>query len=94
MIHHEHIIGLLHKTEYSELCTKSMLNREIEDRIEINGYAEKYAPELKETVWTIKDYADKRKSTNLTRFDCCPYCGEKINWKKLSQEQDDEPPTI
>lgn len=91
---HEHIIGLLHKTDCSELCTKSMLHKEIEDRIEINRYAEKYAPELKETVWTIKDYADKRKSTNLTRFDYCPYCGEKIGWKELRQEKDDEPHII
>jgi len=35
----------------------------------------------KESIYTMIDYTDKRKSTNITHFDYCPYCGEKINWK-------------
>ena len=37
----------------------------------------------KESIYTMKDYADKRKSTNITRFEYCPHCGEKIDWKKI-----------
>ena len=37
----------------------------------------------KESIYTLKDYSDRRKSTNITRFDYCPYCGEKIDWNKI-----------
>lgn len=32
---------------------------------------------------TILDFLDKRKSTNLTHFNNCPYCGKEIDWKQL-----------
>ena len=31
----------------------------------------------------IKDYFDGRKNTNINKFNYCPVCGEKINWKEL-----------
>lgn len=34
-----------------------------------------------QTVCTRQDYYDRRKSTNLLRFNFCPICGEKIIWK-------------
>lgn len=40
--------------------------------------------------YTLQDYADKRKSTNLIRFDFCPYCGRKIDWKKIKNEEVEE----
>ena len=33
------------------------------------------------TIYNLKDYYDRRKATNLTRFNFCPMCGKKINWK-------------
>ena len=33
--------------------------------------------------WDLADYCDKRKSTNLTRFNYCPLCGKKIDWKAI-----------
>ena len=33
------------------------------------------------TIYNLKDYYDRRKSTNLTRFNFCPMCGKKIIWK-------------
>ena len=33
----------------------------------------------------IKNYFDKRKNTNLNRFNYCPYCGKKIDWKELKE---------
>ena len=36
--------------------------------------------------YSFKDYCDRRKSTNLTRFEFCPYCGKKIDWKKITNE--------
>ena len=37
----------------------------------------------KESVYPLSDYTDRRKSTNITQFDFCPFCGEKIDWKQL-----------
>ena len=33
--------------------------------------------------YTLMDYCDKRKSTDLTRFNYCPLCGKKIDWKAI-----------
>lgn len=33
----------------------------------------------------INDYFDKRKNTNFNRFNYCPYCGKKIDWKELKE---------
>lgn len=38
------------------------------------------------TIYTLKQYLDGRTSTNLQRFIYCPWCGEKIDWKRLRNE--------
>lgn len=30
--------------------------------------------------YSLKDYLDKRKTTDLIRFNYCPLCGKKIVW--------------
>ena len=37
-------------------------------------------------VFTLKQYADRRHSTDLTRFSFCPDCGKKIDWKSIAEE--------
>lgn len=37
------------------------------------------------TLTDIPYDAVNRKSTNLTRFDFCPYCGKKIDWKEIRE---------
>lgn len=37
--------------------------------------------------WTMEDYLDKDKETNLNRFDYCPKCGEKIEWDKMKEDE-------
>ena len=56
-----------HTYEWSELITK----KELESLIN------------KDSLYQLNDYYDRRKSTNLTRFNYDPYTGEKINWKQL-----------
>ena len=36
--------------------------------------------------WNLSDYCDKRKSTDLTRFNFCPICGKKIDWKAIKND--------
>lgn len=39
-----------------------------------------------DTTYTMADYTDRRKSTNITRFNYDPFTGEKIDWKLLRKK--------
>lgn len=88
MIEHECVIGLLHHCDYSELVTLEELEDHIIDNVTYNIFLMadpvlKDCKELYRKEWSIKDYADKRRHTNLTRFDYCPECGKRIEWKRI-----------
>ena len=88
---HECIIGVLYHSDYSELATLKMLKEHIEDNIEFNKSLDndplyKDCKDLRAKCWTLKSYGDKRKNTDLTRFDYCPECGNKIDWAKIKFE--------
>ena len=82
---HECIIGLIYHTDYSELCTLNMLRKSIDETKELNEISRKYRYGIYGFEYTMQDYGDHRKSTNLTRFDFCPYCGKKIDWKEIRE---------
>lgn len=91
MSEHECIIGLLYKTDYAQLATVLDLKDHIEETAEDNNSFRAFGMDWMIThVWSLKDYADKRKSTNLTRFDFCPECGKKIDWKAIREEGEHE----
>ena len=84
MTEHKCIIGLLHDIDHQKLITLEDLLEHIDERIELyNMYSDEYVPYFEPKVWTLKEYCDHRKSTNLTRFKHCPECGTKINWKGM-----------
>lgn len=86
---HECVIGLLYKGGDSELATLSELKEHVLDRVADNQTLRNLNIKnnwLYRQEWTLKDYADKRKSTNLTRFEYCPICGKKIDWKAIRRE--------
>ena len=37
------------------------------------------------SAFTMEQYCDRRCSTNLTRFNYCPFSGQKIDWGKLKE---------
>lgn len=88
----EHILGLIYKNdEASRLVTFEDLKRHIEQKTELKALFEEYHPQYEGFIRSIKlysiaDYADKRRSTDLHRFDFCPKCGKKIGWKELKKE--------
>lgn len=87
MTNHECVIGLLHKVDYDEIVTLKELQDHIADKIEVNEWCKRDGLDfLCSKEWPLKDYCDKRKATDLTRFDYCPYCGKKIEWKKIKEE--------
>jgi hypothetical protein len=89
------IIGLLNRGyDGSELVTLQQLKDRIAEKRyynEVLVYA--YATEparLLQKVWQLRDYGDFRRSTDLTRFRHCPYCGKEINWKNIRSMEDVE----
>ena len=77
-------IGVRYDYENTDLITLAELKKYIEEEKQL---AERH----KDCKWwqsilnkyTLEDYCDKRKSTNLTRFNYCPLCGKKIDWKAI-----------
>lgn len=87
---HECVVGLLHHCEESELATVSLVKEHIVARTEHNIQLRALGIEsdwLYKKEWSLRDYADKRKNTNLTRFDYCPECGNKIDWGAIRKEK-------
>lgn len=86
-------IGLLSRGyDGCELVTLQQLKNRIAEKIYYNevlvtAYATEQA-RLLQKVWQLKDYGDLRKSTDLTRFNNCPYCGKFINWKEIKRMED------
>ena len=82
---HECIIGQLHGYEYSPLITIRGLTNHINDNIEFNDLLKNYPSydtgKLRRKIYTFADYGDKRKSTDISRFNYCPECGRAIDWK-------------
>lgn len=88
MKEHECEIGILTGIMYgyntAELVTITNVKEEIEERKTLNGNYEVLGlEECKIKEWTLKQYCDRRVSTNLRRFDYCPTCGKKIDWKAM-----------
>lgn len=75
----EHIIGIVYNYESTDLVTLD----DLKDHIEASKYA--YDHFCTMTYHTLTDYCDKRKSTDMTRFEYCPICGEKIDWKAIKR---------
>ena len=95
MSEHECIIGLL-SYDYDDvrLVTVNELLERIQNDYNQYDYLcnlyNKYKLDNPKPPHILKDYCDRRKSTNLTRFEFCPYCGKKIDWKKIKEEKEDE----
>lgn len=82
---HECIIGMYNYYENTDLITCSEL---------INKNKRDWS--LYKTAYTwlspptpLEDFFNKRKNTELTRFNYCPVCGKKIDWNKLKRRYKD-----
>lgn len=73
---HECLIGAYYDYEDTKLVTFDDLVREVRK-------SERFGT----SVYSLKDYLDKRKNTNLRRFLYCPECGEKIYWNELKEQK-------
>ena len=84
-----HVIGLWNDFDNTDTITLNGLKRKVKEQEEIyehfrdNGVIGEYYMERFKPKWTLNDYFDKRKMTNLERFNFCPICGHEINWKGM-----------
>ena len=80
-------IGIINDYDNTDMTTLDGLKSHIKDRLELKQAFETdplyvgYNHGIK--GWTLADYCDKRKNTDLTRFEYCPICGRKIDWKAI-----------
>lgn len=89
---HECIIGVLWGHEDISFVSLKNLLSHIEEKKTLNRMISSdplysQSPGLTVKEWSLSQYADKRVNTDLYRFDFCPECGEKIDWKKIRSEQ-------
>ena len=70
----ECVIGIVYDYEDTRLVTLNQL------KARINFYRENGVG------FTLSDYCDKRKSTDMTQFNYCPFCGKEIDWKAIKKE--------
>jgi hypothetical protein len=90
---HTHIIGVLWYYEGSHLATFDDVVKSVKDTCTLREYFERgfgKVPEGFSRAVPLEKYMDRRVSTNLERFDYCPFCGEKIDWKKLKERAKSE----
>ena len=69
-------IGVRYDYENTDIVTLADLKEHIETMKMLPSY-------FHQKPYELVDYCDKRKSTDLTRFNYCPICGKKIDWKAI-----------
>lgn len=86
----EHIIGMLYDYEETRLVNLDDLKEEINRRERLNEDELLKGLGVEIRAYSLADYADRRKRTNLFHFDYCPDCGAKIDWaaiRRMSNER-------
>lgn len=87
-------IGILHNYDDTSMVTLNGLKYHIKDQLELKQSFEKDAlfKNYNHGIigWTLADYCDRRKTTDLTRFNYCPDCGKKIDWKAIKNGVNDD----
>ena len=86
-----HRIGFLYDFDDTKAVTFQGLKDHIKRLKEVEVYfKETSGYERKFCAYTMQDYLDQRKSTNLIRFKFCPFCGEKIDWAMMRKEANED----
>lgn len=83
---HKCVIGMRNDYENTELITLEELKEHIERERETAAYCNDKNLSFSLRHYELSDYCDKRKNTDVTRFEYCPFCGKKIDWKEIKKE--------
>ena len=77
---HKCVIGLWYDIEGNDIVTFEQFTANVKSELGCyNGV--KFEPRF---MW---DYLSTKGKNKLLRFDYCPYCGKKIDWKGLMETQ-------
>lgn len=81
-----HIIGIRYDYDNTDLIDVESLVKSVKEEHDMYSYCVEnklYHLDFKHNPpHKIDDYFDRRNSL-FHRFNFCPYCGEKLNWKRL-----------
>lgn len=85
-----HLVGIL----YNQAGAREVTFRDLREHVKmlediVEEFREISRLKRKITHYTMKDYTDRKKETNLSRFNFCPVCGEKIDWAMLDGGAED-----
>ena len=69
-------IGVRYDYKNTDIVTLADLKEHIETMKRLPSY-------FHQKPYELDEYCDKRKPTDLTRFNYCPLCGKKIDWKAI-----------
>lgn len=87
MILHNHIIGIFYNYDIADICTLEDLKEKIVHMKKMNEfYIKNHRPTRCYKYTELEDLLDNRKATSFKRFEYCPVCGEKINYRKIIEE--------
>lgn len=76
------VVGILADYETSRMVTIEMLEKSVE--YEMESYISNFEKGIEaQELYSLDDYFNKEKNTDLTRFEYCPKCGKKIDWEQL-----------
>lgn len=83
-------IGLIYDYDDTTLVTERELISKLASYNEHIDYAlSEYGEDFMKIIGDkveLRKYFDKRYNTDLNRFEFCPYCGKKIDWKELKKK--------
>lgn len=81
----DHIIGIWHDYGDSELVTYNDLINKVAELHNVYKELNSLPDDeyINFSTFYLKDYLDKRKSSNFELFNFCPMCGTKINVKTI-----------
>ena len=82
MIGHNCLIGILNDYDNTRAVAEMALKEHIKDRKRLQQYEKDLGIEPCK-VYSLADYCDRRKSTDLLRFNYCPVCSKKIEWGEI-----------
>lgn len=82
----DHIIGVYYDYEDSKLISFADLKDIVLQQLTMQENLLELGVSYSISTYTLADYFDLRKTVNMYRFNYCPFCGEKIDWKGLKEE--------
>lgn len=85
MQEHECFVGVLNDYDDTRMITFDELFEEATERIR---WKQKVGHDFTVCgIYGMDDYTNKRKSTDLDRFNFCPICGKKIDMREMMKER-------